>query len=382
MVKVMFAFSGDPIQYGHLDVIQRAAARFEEVVVGIGINPNKKYLFSLDERLEMTKKALTAIENVSVVSYEGLLVDYAYEHRINTIIKGVRNGKDLEYELDLHHLGETQQCDIDTFFLPSRKEYMNLSSTSVKDLQKDHGFIYAFVPLHVKQGLEAKISGQYIIGVTGEIGAGKSYLSNKLVEIGKQNNIAVRNIELDHIGHSLLHELTAPLYLQLREQIISTFGEIVRLPNNEINRKVLGELVFDDPKSLHQLNQLMQRPLLTRLRIELSRPNPQESEKEIILLNAALLAESYLTPHCNNNVILVTTDKETQEARLHDRDLDNGQIERRLASQYQTDEKSRRINEQIIKHNHGKLWEVQNSSTTPVDVEQLFQEIITYFKIK
>jgi pantetheine-phosphate adenylyltransferase len=88
MKRAIYAFSGDPITFGHIDIVERAASVFDEVVVGIGVNPEKEYTFDLEERTEMARRSLSHLSNVKVVSFKGLLVDYAYENDIHVIIKG------------------------------------------------------------------------------------------------------------------------------------------------------------------------------------------------------------------------------------------------------------------------------------------------------
>ena len=188
MKRAIYAFSGDPITYGHIDIIKRALKGFDEIVVAIGVNPDKKYMFSLDERKEMAEKSLAGIPSTKVVSFEGLLVDYAYENDIPVIIKGIRDQVDTDYEKIIHQVGESQELDIETYILFARPELSHISSSTVKAIQKEHGRIEKYVPLYVKQCLEAKMSGQYIVGITGEIGAGKSYVSEKFIQLGKERD--------------------------------------------------------------------------------------------------------------------------------------------------------------------------------------------------
>ncbi|MCK5024944.1 MAG: pantetheine-phosphate adenylyltransferase, partial [Nanoarchaeota archaeon] len=117
MKKAIYAFSGDPITYGHIDVIQRVSRVFDDMIVGIGINPDKKYMFNLEERTEMAKKALVNIPNTRVSPFHGLLVDYAYESGVDVIVKGVRNSADFDYENMLHQVGESQKLGLDTHIL-------------------------------------------------------------------------------------------------------------------------------------------------------------------------------------------------------------------------------------------------------------------------
>ena len=377
MTTVLYGFSADPIHYGHIDIISRAAAAFDEVVVGIGVNPDKKYLFSLEERVAMAQRAVVAMPQVRVVAFEGLLVDYAYEHGISVVVKGARGSTDFDYELLLHQVGESQQYGIDTFLLPAKKEYAHVSSTIVKAIQKEQGLVQGYVPLFVKQALEAKMVGQYMVGITGEIGVGKSYVSNMLVERGAMRGILVHNIELDHIGHRILDELVEPVYQGLRQSIVRMFGSEVQLMDSKINRKVLGEMVFDDAEKLQQLNALMEKPLLMRLRRELY------GKKGIILLNAALLAEGGLLELCNNNVVVVDCDDSLQRERLQGRGLSDQQIERRIRSQYSVLEKKNMISGVIHQHAQGRMWDVDTSASLDLTyVDGLLGEITNYFGLE
>ena len=188
MTKAMFAMSGDPIHNGHIDIIERVASEYDELIVGIGLNASKegKHLFSLEERLKMTKNAVSHLSNVSVVPFKGLLVDYAWEHNITTIVKSVRNEKDIEYEKTLDKAGQTQHQDIQTRFLESKEELSHVSSSVVKALKSEQGIVHGLVPSYVNECLDSRLLGQHIIGVTGEIGAGKSYISKKFDDFGRR----------------------------------------------------------------------------------------------------------------------------------------------------------------------------------------------------
>lgn len=375
MKKAMYAFSGDPITYGHIDVIARASNAFDNVVVGIGVNPDKKYMFNLEERTEMAKRSLRRFPNVEVVSFQGLLVDYAYENGIGVIVKGVRNAADFDYENVLHQVGESQKLGIDTHILFARPELAHISSSVVKGIQKEQGLIHEYVPLYVKQCLEARMSGQYIVGITGEIGAGKSYVSQQFSQFGKQRGIAVHDIELDQIGHQILGELKQPRYDDVRRQIADTFGQQVRREDGTIDRKSLGEIVFSDSDALDRLNEIMTTPLLVRLRRELY------GKKGLILFNAALIAESDMVYLCNNNVVLVYADKPTQQSRLASRGLSQEQMQRRLESQFDCNEKKNRLQQAIDRDSQGKIWVVDNSEGKN-EIETVFDSVTSELKIK
>ncbi len=375
MVKAIYAGSLDPIHYGHIDIIERASKVFDELVVAIGANPDKKYTFSLEERLNMARYSLSAQKNVRVKLFDGLLVDYAYEQGIPVIVKGVRSAEDFGYEQILHHIGDSQKLGIESFVLFSKPELSHISSGAVKALQKEQGFVHEYVPLNVKQKLEGKMSGQYIFGITGEIGAGKSYVGRKFSEYGKQRRIGVHNIELDEIGHQILGESVEELYVRTRRQIAEEFGETVELPNGMIDRKILGEIVFNDSFKMNRLNQLLYPPLLVKLRRAIY------GKRGLIFLNAALLAEAELTYLCNNNVVLVSANESIQNKRLQERGLSEEQIKRRKESQYDAAEKARTVEERIGQGNYGRLWRLDNCGEE-ADIGRLFDEILKYFNFE
>lgn len=372
MTRGMFACSADPIHDGHIDIVERAAKNYDEFVLGIGLNPEKKHLFSLEERLDMARRATSHIKNVKVVAFRGLLVDYAWEQMIPEVVKSVRNEADREYERTLEVAGETQKLGIRTKLLDANPELAHISSTIVKGLKKEQGFVHDLVPLCVNQCLDARMLGQYAVGVTGEIGAGKSYVSRKLEEIGKQKGIPVYNIDLDYIPHKIYDgTVKEPVYSLLRRQIIEAFGENVGFADGTINRKALGDIVFNDAHELEKLNRMLARPIDVRLRREMY------AKKGLMLINAAILAEAGMGYLCNNNVVLVGANKESQERRLKERNLTTEQIERRLSSQYNFKKKESEILKAIQKENNGNIWTVDNSDgSDAAQLESLFDKIV------
>jgi pantetheine-phosphate adenylyltransferase len=377
MKKAIYAFSGDPITFGHIDIIERVLKVFDLLVVAIGSNPDKNYTFSLAERFEMAKESLRDYYKVEVVTFDGLLVDYAYENGINTIVKGVRNDTDYNYETNLHQLGESQKLGIDTFLLPAKQDKQHISSSAVKALQKEQGIILEYVPLYVKQRLEEKINGQYLIGVTGEIGVGKSYVSDKLVEIAEKDGIEASNIELDKISHKILDTYNEELYKKCREAITENFGSEIALADGFIDRRKLGEIVFNDSKKLEKLNSILHPAVLVRLRKEII------GKKGILFLNAALFAEASITKLCNNNIILVSAADKFQKINLTKRGLNEEQIKRRISSQFDTYKKRQMLINAIKQDNHGCVWEFENGeNTSKDDYNDLFEEIKEYCGIK
>lgn len=373
MKSAIYAFSGDPITYGHLDIIERAAQVFDRLIVAIGVNPAKSYLFSLEERTEMARKSLLFLKNVEVKSFTGMLVDFAYENNIDVIVKGVRTSKDFEYEMSLHSLGESQQLGIDTFILFAKPSLAHISSSAVKDIQREQGLIQDYVPAYVKQCVEAKISGQYLVGLTGEIGSGKSYIGQKLVQLAQKKGLKAHNVELDHLSWQIQEDLQEEKYALVRKQITDLFGAQVAEADGSINRKILGEIVFADQAKLNKLNEIMATPILVRLRREL------KDKKGLIFLNAALLVESSMGQLVNYNMLLLSVSEKTQQERLLGRGLSQEQIQRRLRSQYNFLNKKKHLEKDIKKHGQGQIWFLNNDSASEKDIEKTLDSILLYF---
>jgi pantetheine-phosphate adenylyltransferase len=146
MSKVICPFSGDPITFGHIDIIERAAHTFDTVIAAIGINPLKEYLFSIEDRLQMAKEALQHLPNVQVESYEGLLADFAKAKGADVVIRGLRNAVDFNYEWMIYQINESIDEKLETIWMPCRKEKESISSSAVKNLWKHGKSISGMVP--------------------------------------------------------------------------------------------------------------------------------------------------------------------------------------------------------------------------------------------
>lgn len=365
----VYAFSGDPITFGHVDIIERALSLFPKILVAIGTNPEKTYMFSAVERERLAREALVHLPQVTVKRFEGLVVDFAYEQGASVIIKGVRNTEDFSYEQTLNNVGLTQNQGIETIMLFAKPELAHVSSSAVKALQKSQGLVHNSVPLNVKVALEKKMSGQTLIGITGEPASGKTHVAEQIVVWGKAQGAEIHNIELDHIAHQIQEHLSEPRYKTIRETIIKQFGKKVQNKDGSINRKTLGEIVFADYRQLDLLNQIMWKPVLVRLRRELAQ------KKGLILINSALLAEADLARVCNNRVILVRADRSEQKKRLQQRGFSEAQIQRRLRSQYSTEKKTEFLRNSIQAHHFGTIWKVSDRTDLAQFTKKLLKDL-------
>jgi pantetheine-phosphate adenylyltransferase len=148
--------SFDPPTNGHIDVIERAAKHFEGILVAVIGNPAKEPLFGLEERTTMLRDALTHVENVSIESFDGLLVDFARARGIKVIIKGLRAISDFEYELQMSQMNHTLYPDLDTIFMSAQPAWAFLSSSLVKEVARYGGDVESLVPAGVAKALRER----------------------------------------------------------------------------------------------------------------------------------------------------------------------------------------------------------------------------------
>jgi len=147
MKKAFYPGSFDPMTYGHLDIIKRAASIFDELTVSVLNNKLKTPLFSVEERVNILEEATKDLPNVKVESFSGLLVDYARERDMHVVIRGLRAITDFEYELQNAQTNALlSHGDVDTVFLTTSLEYAYLSSSSVKEIASFQGDISMCVP--------------------------------------------------------------------------------------------------------------------------------------------------------------------------------------------------------------------------------------------
>lgn len=372
---VLYAFSWDPITYGHEDIIKRIAPEYDKVIVWIWVNPKKKHLFSLQERREMAKDALVNILNVEVQDFKWLLTTFAAEQNVSFVVRWIRNATDMEAEKQLSLALKTQRMPVDTMLLLCSPDKEHISSSTAKAILEENWKIHEFVRLNVKQAMEAKINWYYSMGIIWEIWSWKSYIADKLAEFWNSFWIPTKNIEMDKIWHEVLWELQDPIYVDAREKIIEEFWEEVRLSseNDFINRKALWKVVFWNLAKIKILNEIMQAPIAVRLE------RLWYKSAWLHLINAALLVEWWSTYLTNNNTIIVKTDEETQVKRISQRDnLDLDQIKRRIESQYNTEKKKVLLQERIKKDSRWKMISYENNDNTDQDsiLELFFQTLI------
>ncbi len=165
MRRALYPGSFDPVTNGHLDVIERAARIFDEVVVTVAYNEEKSGLFTFPERMHLLEKTVERHPNVRVSQFEGLLVNYARSVEASVIIRGLRAISDFEYEFQMALMNRKLDSEIETMFLMPKEEYTYISSRLVKEIARLGGDIEAFVPDCIARALKEKFSRKKVIGV-------------------------------------------------------------------------------------------------------------------------------------------------------------------------------------------------------------------------
>jgi pantetheine-phosphate adenylyltransferase len=157
MRTAIYPGSFDPLTNGHLDVIERAVKLFDRVVVAVAKNESKQPMFSLDERLDLVRKAIKNIPSAEADSFDSLLVDYVQRRNAQAIVRGLRAISDFEFEFQLALMNRKLNEKIETIFMMPKDTYTFLSSRIIKEIARLNGDISSFVPVHVRAALIEKI---------------------------------------------------------------------------------------------------------------------------------------------------------------------------------------------------------------------------------
>lgn len=156
----VYAGSFDPATLGHLDLIERAAALFQNVIVAIGVHPTKHPLFSAEERKDLIRQVTSHLPNVSVDSFDGLLIQYCMDKGASVIVRGLRVTTDFEYELQIAHANADLCPQVDTVFLPTRTKHGFVSASLVREIASHGGDVSRYAPEAVCQALARKFGSK------------------------------------------------------------------------------------------------------------------------------------------------------------------------------------------------------------------------------
>lgn len=157
MRRAIYPGSFDPITNGHLDVLQRAAGIFDNLIIAVARDNAKQSLFTVDERVELIRNAAAEIPGIEVMPFEGLLVNFARKQKACALVRGLRAVSDFEFEFQLALMNRKLEPNLETLFLMPREEYTYISSRLVKEICRLGGHIEQFVPPNVVQALRTKL---------------------------------------------------------------------------------------------------------------------------------------------------------------------------------------------------------------------------------
>lgn len=158
MIRAVYPGTFDPVTNGHLDVIERAAKIFDELIVAVTTNPAKTPWFTLEERVEMLKECCSHLPNVTVEAFDGLLVNFVRQKGAKVIVKGLRAVTDFDYEFQMAAINRKLAPEIETLFLMTSLPYAYLSSSAVKEVASLNGCLKDLVPDNVAERLRRKVA--------------------------------------------------------------------------------------------------------------------------------------------------------------------------------------------------------------------------------
>ena len=157
MKIAVYPGSFDPVTHGHMDIIRRSASVFDKLIVGVLRNKSKNPLFTVQERVKMIQEVTSDIENVEVVDFDGLLIDFVHKVGAKAIVRGLRAVTDFEYELQMSLTNKVIAPDVETVFLTTNLQYSYLSSSIVKEIASYNGDISHFVDKRVENAIQDKM---------------------------------------------------------------------------------------------------------------------------------------------------------------------------------------------------------------------------------
>lgn len=146
----IFPGSFDPITKGHEDIVRRAIPLFDEIIVALGTNSSKNYMYSTEQRLQWIKDTFKDCKTIKVIQYQGLTIDVCKKYKVNFILRGLRNSNDYEYEKSIAMMNQAMAPDIETIYLNTKAESAAVSSTIVRDIIKNQGNALPFLASGVR----------------------------------------------------------------------------------------------------------------------------------------------------------------------------------------------------------------------------------------
>ncbi len=371
MKAATYPLSADPIHNGHAYVIKEVvdSGLFDKLHITVGDDKRKNYTFSKEERMNLVRKVLSSMDidqsKVEIDTFSGLLRNYARSNGIDYIIRGGRNGYDFDYEVFLSDFNG--KYGLKTLVIPSDREVSDISSTVVRLTASEAGLTHEYVHPSVKQALEEKLNDTTLIGVTGNMGSGKSTYCREITKHAAEQGIEIHHIDYDYLVRSIYDESSSQ-YQSVKKELAQAFGDGI-FEGNTLDRKKLAGIVFGDDKKREELAKILKVPS----RVELE--NRLKEMKGIVLIDAAYFTEYNMLPIVNNNMIQVRCEEKERYKRIYERDgLTEEQAAARLKAQNSYEATKQLIQEEQAKYNHGLYHEV--NTTHEFDVKKELEHLL------
>lgn len=376
--KFKFAYPGsfDPFTKGHLSVVTSFLSKDPDagMEIVIGHNSSKKGTFSAAERKFIIEQSIPPHlrARVKVTIVEGIIANYMYAHSIPYFIKGLRDLTDYQYEFNLAQLNSQFPGSPMTLFVPQTDSSLNAVSSSNLKLLTNLGIpLEKYAPGFVREAIKLKTTGKMFIGVVGGIASGKSTFCRELAEFAKDRDLAIYHVNMDTFTHIVQTETknVLPLFTKVRRELVDLFGESIMNPDGTINRKILGEIVFNDKEKLDLLTARMLEPVLFLMSEEINSFGPG-----IVLIESAILLDRNISELVDDNIIHVHVSQETQLDRMIKfRGLTEKQALRRLRAQLTEAEIQARV-EAIQSQDFNRLF-IKTDSAVAFDLESVYQRL-------
>lgn len=385
----VFPGSFDPFQNGHLSTVisflKLNPKAFIYIVIGVNEKKKNGQTFSTDEKVFLIKETIPKkyLKRIEIVPYSKIIANYLYEQNIQMFVKGVRDQKDFEYESWIATVNALFSGNPKTMLVPqTNPELTNVSSSNFKNFVTWGLKATNFAPALTREALEFRLRGQWLIGVTGGIGAGKSTFSKSVEEVSKQNGNAdktkVHHINLDDLTKVIYSHDPTPRFLEIRKKVAKRFdkdakkrfGKNARLMmlDTSIDAHKLGSIAFSSKEKLSELTEMVLEAILYLLRRKL-----EELGHGIFLIEGANFVEQNLTDLVNENIIHIKASRKAQEKRLKGRGLNDEQIKRRIDFQLSDKERISVIREKQKKEKHRLFMQV--NSLGKIDAEGIYAKL-------
>lgn len=362
MTKAIYALSADPITLGHMNVIERAAKMFDEVIVGIGQNAKKNYLFPLAKREEIARKSLTSLMSkydIKILSFEGALVDFAMENEATVVIRGLRDVNDFQSEQNLAGINKNLYKDLETCFILSEGEYY-VSSSATKEIISNGFSADNYLTIPAKAELQKALKNQRFIGITGLMGSGKSYVASQLEQYSQNQNVKIWNLDLDELCNEV-YDIENRTFEKQRRLIIEEFGSL--------NKKEIAEQIFSSSDKLKKINKIFKEVIEYQIR-----KKSKDKEGVILLNGATIIANNYLNL-ANNQMLFVNAKTKTRMVRcLEGRNIQPETISSRDSVMMEIEKQKEMLQKEIEKSGFGFSIDIDNEKR--VNIKKIYDQLI------